>query len=66
MKKAYLLVEIEVDDRFTLQEVKYHLQRALDNYLNNLNPYDDMDIVLGEVLLTNADPRQISIRDTRR
>lgn len=66
MKKAYLFVDIEVDNRFTLQEVKYHLQRALDNYFNNLDPYDDMDIVLGEVLLTNADPRQISIRDTRR
>jgi hypothetical protein len=66
MKKAYLFVEIEVDDRFTLSEVKYHLQRALDNYINNLDPYDDMDIVLGEVTLSNVDPRQVSSRDTRR
>ena len=66
MNKAYLFVEIDVDDRFTLPEVKYHLQRALDNYINNLDPYDDMDIVLGEVTLTNVDPRQVSNRDTHR
>jgi hypothetical protein len=65
MKKVYLLVDIEVDGRFTKPEIKYHLQRALDNYINNLDPYDDMDIVLGEVTLLDVNPREVSSGHTR-
>jgi hypothetical protein len=65
LKKVWLLVDVAVDNRFTLPEVKYHLQKALDNYINNLGYEDDMGIELGEVMLLDVDPRKVPRGNTQ-
>jgi hypothetical protein len=65
IKRVWLLVDVMVDNRFTIPEVKYHFQKALDNYINNLDSEDDMGIELGEVMLLNVDPRKVLRGDTQ-
>jgi len=60
MKKVYLLVDIKVDSRFTLPEVKFHLKRAIEDYINSLEDDDELGIELGEVTLVDVDPRKVS------
>jgi hypothetical protein len=59
MKKAWLLIDITVDNRFTLPEVKFQIQRALEAFINNLEDEDEDGIQLGEVTLIDADPTEL-------
>jgi hypothetical protein len=59
MKTVYFLAELDVDNRFTLQEIKFHLRRALSQYINELEDDDEDGIQLGEVELVDVDPRKV-------
>jgi hypothetical protein len=59
MKTVWLLVDLSVDNRFTLPEVKFHMRRALSEYINLLEDEDEDGIQLGEVTLVDVDPREV-------
>lgn len=66
MKRVYLLADLKVDNRFTLPEIKFHMRRALSDYINQLEDDDEDGITLGEVTLIDVDPREVLGGNTKR
>ena len=66
MKTVYLLVDLSIDNRFTLPEIKFHMRQALADYINNLEDDDEDGIQLGEVRLVDVDPREVLGGNTKR
>ena len=59
MKTIYFFAELDIDNRYTVQEIKFHLRRALSQYINELEDDDEDGIQLGEVALLDVDPRKV-------